>query len=153
MYEFVLEISRLSSSSFLHRVSTPGFFSTFPTPVMCRAVSTVTAYACVRGCVFGRQESVLRWWLATCVFRLASASYGVHPETRGHVGTRLQIPASIMTPGSVNVRSTFGESTIICYFGVPSPPSRQVSSADETRSEFNLLQRLNCCLLNRICDI
>lgn len=80
----------------------PAFFLRF-TPVMCRAVD------CHRVCM----RAWVRVWasrirspLVVRNMRLppASCDDGVHPETRGHVGTRLQIPASIMTPGSVNVR-------------------------------------------------
>lgn len=100
----------------------PHLFSSSPLPpptffyvsLLSCAASTVTAYACVRGCVFGHQEFVLRWWSTTCVFRLPSTST-VHSETRGYVGTRLQIPASIMTPGSVNVRWVYDSSIIFAY--------------------------------------
>ncbi|XP_011054893.1 PREDICTED: uncharacterized protein LOC105146384 [Acromyrmex echinatior] len=100
MYEFVLEMSLTSVLTVPSSLIPPAF--SYVSLLSCVTRLTVAAYACVRGCVFGHQESVLRWWSTT-----SSSACLPHRATtmcflRRTVGIMSQI--LIMTPGPSDVR-------------------------------------------------
>lgn len=95
--------SRLSSPSLLFPLllPLPLLFSTCLSPVMCRAVDCrrrVCMRAWVRVWASRIRSLLVVFHDVSSALPSASCDNGVHPETRGHVWTTSQIPASIMTP-------------------------------------------------------
>jgi len=102
MFEFVLEMSLTSVLTLPFSLTPPAF--SYVSPVMCHAVDC--RRVCMRGCVFGHQESVLRWWPTTsssaCLpHRVTTMCFlSDAPSHRDHV-TDIH---HIMTPGPHDIR-------------------------------------------------
>lgn len=134
MYEFVLKMSLTSVLAVPSFLALPAF--SYVSLLSCVTRLTVAAYACVRGCMFGHQESFLRWWSTT-----SSSACLSHRAT-----TTVCFLRSTATSGSCHRYSslhldlaTFGEFTIFPFIGILS--EYRVPSRLKMKKQVFLLRR------------